>query len=101
MSYTISMNHGPRMSHRVQDICIFVALLETELPVNGSMLVQNIEKIGRLVFEILTERGTDGRTDGRTDRHVFCSTFHTEQKYPRNYGSQINRFCVKALHQKL
>jgi len=28
MSYTISINYGPRMSHRVRDIFIFVVFLE-------------------------------------------------------------------------
>jgi len=60
----------------------------SKLPVNGSMLVQKI-KIRLLVFEILNERGRDGRRDS-----IICLAFHSEKIFPRKFGSQINGIRV-------
>jgi len=67
----------------------------TELPVNGSMLVQKIKKIRLLVFEILTERGTDGRTDGRIDTFFFVRPFILIKSVQGTMGLRSTVFALR------
>jgi len=107
--HTISMNHCSRISHRVRNICIFVVFLEVweNLWISGTNKPRERILNDRVICEwkyvgaknqedqTVSFWDIDWEGDGRTDTHIFCSTFHSEQKCPRTMDLRATVFALR------